>query len=59
VFLVFLYQVNKFLTSTSKYRCLSFILQRWIYRIDPTRVNEFGQVMVPEENVKEESKKDK
>ena len=22
------------------------VLQRWIYRIDPKRVNEFGQVMV-------------
>lgn len=22
------------------------ILQRWIYRIDPKRINEFGQVMV-------------
>ncbi|KAF8529950.1 cleft lip and palate transmembrane protein 1-domain-containing protein [Gautieria morchelliformis] len=38
---------------------LVFLYQRWIYRVDPTRVNEFGQVMVPEEDVKDESKKDK
>ncbi len=24
-------------------------LQRWIYRIDPKRVNEYGQVLLPEE----------
>jgi hypothetical protein len=30
--------------------------QRWIYRIDPKRVNEYGQVMVEKE---EESKKDR
>ncbi|KAH7105385.1 cleft lip and palate transmembrane 1 [Auriculariales sp. MPI-PUGE-AT-0066] len=28
---------------------LVFIYQRWIYRIDPTRANEFGQVLVAEE----------
>ncbi|KAF8528936.1 cleft lip and palate associated transmembrane protein [Hysterangium stoloniferum] len=39
---------------------LVFLYQRWIYRIDPTRVNEFGQVMaVDEKNDKAESKKDK
>ena len=37
----------------------SYILQRWIYRVDPTRINEFGQVMVPQETLKEDSKKDK
>ena len=25
---------------------LIFLYQRWIYRIDPKRVNEYGQVMV-------------
>ncbi|KAI9448006.1 cleft lip and palate associated transmembrane protein [Lactarius indigo] len=35
---------------------LIFLYQRWIYRIDPKRVNEYGQVMVEEE---EESKKDR
>ncbi|KAH8999084.1 cleft lip and palate associated transmembrane protein [Lactarius akahatsu] len=34
---------------------LIFLYQRWIYRIDPKRINEYGQVMVEEE----ESKKDK
>ncbi|KAH7887397.1 cleft lip and palate transmembrane protein 1-domain-containing protein [Phlebopus sp. FC_14] len=41
---------------------LVFLYQRWIYRIDPKRVNEFGQVMV-EDVVKAdgsgETKKDK
>jgi len=39
---------------------LILLYQRWIYRIDPTRVNEYGQVnegMV--EPVGEETKKDK
>jgi len=35
---------------------LIFLYQRWIYRIDPKRVNEYGQVLVEEEK---ESKKDK
>jgi len=26
-----------------------FLYQRWIYRIDPKRVNEYGQVLLPEE----------
>ncbi|EIM85601.1 cleft lip and palate associated transmembrane protein [Stereum hirsutum FP-91666 SS1] len=26
-----------------------FLYQRWIYRVDPKRVNEYGQVLVPEE----------
>jgi len=34
---------------------LIFLYQRWIYRIDPKRVNEYGQVMVE----KEESKKER
>ncbi|KAF8076720.1 cleft lip and palate associated transmembrane protein [Lyophyllum atratum] len=40
---------------------LIFLYQRWIYRIDPKRVNEYGQVM-PEDTVAVkdgESKKDK
>ncbi|KAF8592449.1 cleft lip and palate transmembrane 1 [Ramaria rubella] len=40
---------------------LVFLYQRWIYRVDPSRVNEFGQVMVSEDKgrkVAEESKKD-
>jgi hypothetical protein len=41
-----------------------FLYQRWIYRVDPKRVNEFGQVLVTEEEkaAKEaviENKKDK
>jgi len=32
------------------------VCQRWIYRIDPKRVNEYGQVLVEEEK---ESKKDR
>jgi hypothetical protein len=32
------------------------VRQRWIYRVDPKRVNEYGQVLVAEE---EESKKDR
>ncbi|KAH9965903.1 cleft lip and palate transmembrane protein 1-domain-containing protein [Russula dissimulans] len=35
---------------------LVFLYQRWIYRVDPKRVNEYGQVLVAEE---EESKKDR
>jgi hypothetical protein len=31
-------------------------IQRWIYRVDPKRVNEYGQVLVEGEG---ESKKDK
>lgn len=27
------------------------LLQRWIYRIDPKRINEYGQVMVTDEDV--------
>ncbi|KAI0254718.1 cleft lip and palate associated transmembrane protein [Lactifluus subvellereus] len=35
---------------------LIFLYQRWIYRVDPKRVNEYGQVLVEGEG---ESKKDK
>ncbi|KDQ17339.1 hypothetical protein BOTBODRAFT_105998, partial [Botryobasidium botryosum FD-172 SS1] len=44
---------------------LVFLYQRWIYRVDPNRVNEFGQVLGEEEKKKiagegaGESKKDK
>ncbi|EJD48606.1 cleft lip and palate transmembrane 1 [Auricularia subglabra TFB-10046 SS5] len=39
---------------------LVFLYQRWIYRIDPTRVNEYGQVLAPlEKDEKGETKKDK
>ncbi|KAF9567398.1 cleft lip and palate transmembrane 1 [Agrocybe pediades] len=39
---------------------LIFLYQRWIYRIDPKRVNEYGQVLEPEaDEVAGETKKDK
>ncbi|KAI0068689.1 cleft lip and palate transmembrane 1 [Artomyces pyxidatus] len=42
---------------------LIFLYQRWIYRVDPKRVNEYGQVMAPEDTAGDEkdgeSKKDK
>lgn len=43
MFLVFLYQVSGL---SLKYvgRKLTTSPQRWIYRIDPKRVNEYGQV---------------
>jgi hypothetical protein len=36
-------------------------VQRWIYRIDPKRVNEYGQVLTEDVKVdgNEETKKDK
>ncbi|KIK03153.1 hypothetical protein K443DRAFT_677001 [Laccaria amethystina LaAM-08-1] len=37
---------------------LIFLYQRWIYRIDPKRVNEYGQILAADAKV-EESKKDK
>lgn len=49
VFLVFLYQVRTRppRPPTGQYLTILVpILQRWIYRIDPKRVNEYGQVMV-------------
>ncbi|KAF9464810.1 cleft lip and palate transmembrane protein 1-domain-containing protein [Collybia nuda] len=38
---------------------LIFLYQRWIYRIDPKRVNEYGQVMAEDVAAIGESKKDK
>ena len=44
VFLIFLYQVC--ILSLRRMADYSNVLtQRWIYRIDPKRVNEYGQVM--------------
>lgn len=49
VFLVFLYQVRY--DQSASYvldgilKLVSGYLQRWIYRIDPERVNEYGQVL--------------
>jgi hypothetical protein len=54
VFLIFLYQASVSL-MLSIYIC-DIGRQRWIYRIDPKRVNEYGQVLVEEEK---ESKKDR
>ena len=55
VFLIFLYQASVSFLMLSVYD-FDIGCQRWIYRIDPKRVNEYGQVMVTEE---EESKKDR
>ncbi|KDQ64299.1 hypothetical protein JAAARDRAFT_118483 [Jaapia argillacea MUCL 33604] len=39
---------------------LVFLYQRWIYRVDPKRINEYGQVMEGQEvDEKDETKKDK
>ena len=38
---------------------LVFLYQRWIYRIDPTRVNEYGQVLEPLEKDEKGETKDK
>ncbi|KAF9006686.1 cleft lip and palate transmembrane protein 1-domain-containing protein [Cyathus striatus] len=39
---------------------LIFLYQRWIYRIDPKRINEYGQVMAEDvDEAKGETKKDK
>ncbi|KAF8313464.1 cleft lip and palate transmembrane 1 [Clavulina sp. PMI_390] len=38
---------------------LIMLYQRWIYRVDPKRVNEYGQVMVSEEGETPQEKKDK
>lgn len=46
VFLIFLYQVSSWAISPYVSLDSSLVLaQRWIYRIDPKRVNEYGQVM--------------
>lgn len=51
VFLVFLYQVMS-LSDIMLYNLYAYLsLQRWIYRIDPKRINEYGQVMVTDEDV--------
>jgi hypothetical protein len=58
VFLIFLYQVGLlFCTCVEKHAALT-CFQRWIYRIDPKRVNEYGQVMAEEVDAAE-SKKNK
>jgi len=55
VFLIFLYQA-----SVPSLMLFAYIFdtefQRWIYRVDPKRVNEYGQVLVEEQG---ESKKDR
>jgi len=43
VFLVFLYQVS--LSDGLESIADLSVVQRWIYRIDPERVNEYGQVL--------------
>lgn len=63
VFLVFLYQVSDYtIYGTQHLVNIWPPTQRWIYRIDPKRVNEYGQVMA-EDAVKAdgngETKKDK
>jgi hypothetical protein len=35
------------ITKTADIIFIIFIYQRWIYKVDPTRPNEFGQVAVP------------
>lgn len=47
VFLVFLYQVGLDQRCGDAWQA-NRSLQRWIYRIDPKRVNEYGQVMASE-----------
>lgn len=47
VFVVFLYQVG--LGQCCSEACqANRSMQRWIYRVDPKRVNEYGQVMTSE-----------
>ena len=38
---------------------LIFLYQRWIYRIDPKRVNEYGQVMVEDVDALKEGEGEK
>ena len=38
---------------------LIFLYQRWIYRIDPKRANEYGQVLVNDVDRVEETDKSK
>ena len=45
VFLIFLYQVSHRTCLARAGIAEGVPRQRWIYRIDPNRVNEYGQVM--------------
>jgi len=49
------------ITHNSANRTTDFITQRWIYRIDPKRVNEYGQVLANDADSAgdSESKKDR
>ena len=64
VFLIFLHQVRFLLSQQRNWNAHSNF-QRWIYRVDPKRVNEYGQVLVDDgdaadgEPKETESKKDK
>lgn len=60
VFLIFLYQVSRLSGVTmlkSRYSSVNF--QRYIYRVDHSRVNEFGQVSVLAPDKDGETKKTK
>ena len=66
VFLIFLYQVRQFPRSGPHCNHIADCIhrQRWIYRIDPNRVNEYGQVLAADADAATadatgESKKDK
>jgi len=37
---------------------LTWFYQRWIYRIDPKRINEYGQVMEDADTVQDKDGKD-
>jgi hypothetical protein len=61
VFLIFIYQVRHVLIYECG-RSRGLLWQRWIYRVDPKRVNEYGQVLVADDDtngVNGESKKDR
>jgi hypothetical protein len=59
VFLVFLYQVRHPEMITRPVLIFR-LLQRWIYRVDPKRINEYGQVAkIDASDVNGESKKDR
>jgi hypothetical protein len=51
VFLIFLYQAS--VSSMGRIYLFDTESQRWIYRIDPKRVNEYGQVMDERERKKD------
>lgn len=59
VFLIFLYQVSGIQRFADRYQALNSVIKRWIYRIDPKRINEYGQVMAGDIAAVEESKKDR